>query len=105
MKKGTQEMKDYMKLLRAQKKGGQGLMDNMKSGLKFVTKQGIDYGSNKLKEKIDGLGMKKKGQGLAGEVLKFGSNKIIDMTGLGMSTRVNAKGRLLIGSALVNAGY
>jgi len=44
---------------------------------------------------------KRKGKGFIGDTLKFVGNKAVDMTGLG----VNAPGRTLRGSALMNAGY
>jgi len=47
--------------------------------------------------------MSYKGKGFIGDTLKFVGNKAVDMTGLGMN--VNAPGRLLKGSALMNAGY
>jgi len=101
LKKGTPAMKAYMASLRAKK--GSGIMDYVKSGAKSLAKMGIDAGANKLKDMV-GNGMKrKKGNGIIGDVARFGTSKLIDMTGLGV--RVNAVGRLLKGSALVNAGY
>ena len=101
MKKGTQEMKQYMASLRARK--GKGIMDMVKSGAKTLVKKGVDYGADYLKSQI-GNGMKKKrGKGFIGDTLKFVGNKAVDMTGLGMMN-VNAQGRLLKGSALYNAG-
>lgn len=104
LKKGTQEMKDYMAMIRSKK--GKGILDMVKSGAKSLAKMGIDAGANKLKDMV-GDGMKKKkmkGKGIIGDVARFGTSKLIDMTGLGLNS-VQAPGRLLKGSALLPVGY
>ena len=104
LKKGTQEMRDYMAMIRSKKKGN-GLLDMVKSGAKSLAKMGIDAGASKLKDMV-GNGKMKKGKGLAGDVLRFVGNKAVDLTGLGMNDySIQAPGRLLKGKALYNAGY
>lgn len=106
--KGSQEMRDYMKMIRSKKKGN-GILDMVKSGAKSLAKMGIDAGANKLKDMIGNGKMKKgmKGKGLAGDLLRFAGNKVVDMTGLGMNTQfsIQPQGRLLKGSALYPVGY
>jgi hypothetical protein len=100
--KGSKEASDYMKMIRSKKKGS-GIFDSIKSMAKSGAKSLVQMGADKLKDTI-GSGMKKKkGKGIIGDVARFGTSKLIDMTGLGV--RVNAPGRLLKGAALVNAGY
>ena len=105
LKKGTQEMKDYMAMIRSKK--GKGILDMVKSGAKSLAKMGIDAGASKLKDMVGNGKMKKsRGKGLAGDVLRFVGNKAVDLTGLGMSDySIQAPGRLLKGKALYNAGY
>ena len=104
--KGSQEMRDYMQMIRSKKKG-KGILDMVKSGAKSLVKTGIQYGADKLKDSV-GTGMRKKkgmkGKGLAGDLLRFAGNKVVDLTGLGLNS-VQAPGRLLSGKALYNAGY
>jgi hypothetical protein len=110
LKKNTQEMRDYMSMIRSKKKGN-GILDMVKSGAKSLAKTGIQYGADKLKDMVGNGKMKKmkkmKGEGFIGDVARFGTSKLIDMTGLGMNTQfsIQPQGRLLKGSALINAGY
>jgi len=109
MKKGTQEMRDYMSMIRSKKKSGNGIFDSIKSLAKSGAKSLVQMGADKLKDSI-GNGMKTKrkmkGNGLVGDMLRFAGNKAVDMTGLGMNNySIQAPGRLLKGTALVNSGY
>lgn len=132
LKKGTQEMRDYMASLRAKRTGnrkGKGLMsDLIEKGKDYLIEKGkeqllnvVDRGADIVKEKLK---RKIRGNGLIGDVARYGlnagldilpvpglarnvgklvGNELINKTGLGMK-KVRVRKNKTLGGALLPAG-
>jgi hypothetical protein len=137
LKKGTPEMAEYMRMIRSKKGKGLGadLVNAGKTKLKELAKSNlinlVDKGSNIVKDKIKGMGMRSKSaKGLIGDIGKkvfkgalsyvpapdivkdvagYAGDKLIDKTGLGVlhvkNNKVNVKNnRVKSAKGLMPAG-
>ncbi len=134
LKKGTQEMKDYMASLRSKRTGtrkGKGIMKDLyNKGKDYLIEQGkqqllnvVDKGADVLKEKVK---KKIRGEGIFGDVARYGlnagldvlpvpsiardvgklvGNELIKKTGLGMAKKVRVRKNKTLGNGLMPAGY
>ena len=136
LKKGTQEMRDYMSSLRAKRTGtrtskkGKGMMSDLyNKGKDYLIEKGkeqllnvVDKGADIVKEKLK---RKIRGNGLIGDLSKFGlnagldflpipglarnvgklvGNELINKSGLGMA-KVRVRKNKTLGNGLLPAGY
>ena len=133
LKKGTQEMKDYMASLRAKRTGtrkGKGMMSDLyNKGKDYLIEKGkeqllniVDRGADIVKEKLK---RKIKGNGVIGDVFKYGlnagldvlpvpglarnvgklvGNELINKSGLGMKKVRVRKNKTMVASGLMPAG-
>jgi hypothetical protein len=132
--KGSQEMKDYMASIRAKKgnKKGKGIVSDLyQKGKDILIEEGknqltniVDKGADIIKRKIRGKGILGNiGRAVSGTLidalpgpniiktgLKYGTNKLIDQTGMGLkiknkNNKISNSNKKIIGTGLYPSGY
>jgi len=132
--KGSQEMRDYMKSLRDKRgnKKGKGMMKDLyEKGKDILIEEGRNQLSNVVDKGADIIKRKIRGKGLLGNIgravsgtlidalpgpniiktgLKYGTNKLIDQTGMGLkiknsNKKIKNSNKKIVGGALYPSGY